>query len=78
MIEKLDLQHASAFGDASCQPEIDLAWGRIPGWMVVNQNKGVSGMTDCGFKDLTRVSEAFIQCSFRNFTDCNEVKTGIQ
>ena len=36
MIQKLDLQYAGTFGDASCQPEIGVTWGRIARRMVVD------------------------------------------
>ena len=35
MIQELDLQQASTFGDASCQPEIDITRRRIAGRVVV-------------------------------------------
>ena len=60
MIQKLDLQNASAFRETSSQPQIDVTWGGISGWMVVNQDKGVSGMADDRFKDFARMSKAFV------------------
>jgi len=78
MVQKLDLQHASAFCHASGQPEIDVTRCWITGWMVMNQDKSVSRMADCGLKDFAGMSEAFVECSFRNLADCNQAKTCVK
>src|ERR1700722_5036091 len=78
MIQKLDLEQASAFGDAAGQPEIDVTRCRIAGGMVVHQDKGISGMADRGLKDFPRVTKVFVQRSFRNFADRDQSKTRVQ
>ena len=46
--------------------------------MVVDQDKGVGGMADHGFKNFARVSKALVQRSFGNLADGDQPKTGVQ
>ena len=78
MVQELDLQKASAFGNASCQPEIDVTRRRIAGWVVVNQDEGVGRMADRRLEDFSGVSKAFVQCSFRNLADGDQAEPGVQ
>ena len=78
MIQKANLQNLSALGNASSKPDIGLAWGGIAGWMVVDENETVRGMTDRRLKDFTGMRKTFIQSSSGDFRNSNQPATGIE